>query len=407
MSELLLSNARVLDVEGGRYYDHRFVSVENGRIAAIDDVKPRGAIAEIDLGGRVLMPGLCDAHVHVTGISADLAAVNKMSPFYVAQHARKIMEDMLLRGFTTVRDAGGADFGLAKAVEEGLIIGPRLLYCGHALSQTGGHGDFRAAGEMTFNECLCCAGLSTLCDGVPAMRRACREEIRRGANHIKLMVSGGVASPTDRIDSLQFAMEEIKAAAEEADSANIPVMAHAHTPRAISRALACGITSIEHGNLLDQTSIALFKKYDAFLVPTLITYRALADEWAAVGLPAEVAPKLGQVMDAGLHALRLAHEGGVKIAFGTDLLGGMHRRQLEEFGIRAAVQSPIDMIRSATTIAAALFRLSDQIGTIDPGKYADMLVVDGDPLADIGVLQNPETYLRTIIKSGDIVLNTC
>jgi imidazolonepropionase-like amidohydrolase len=405
LEPLLLSNARVLDVVGGRYYDNRFVSIADGRISAIGDTRPNGIAREIDLGGRVLMPGLCDAHVHVTALTADLASVNKMSPFYVAQHARVLMEAMLQRGFTTVRDAGGADFGLAKAVEEGLIEGPRLLFCGHSLSQTGGHGDVRGPGELYFNECLCCAGLGAICDGVAEVRRACREEIRRGANQIKLMVSGGVASPTDRIDSLQFSWEELQAAVEEAQSANIPVMAHAYTARAINRALKCGIDSIEHGNLLDASSIALFKVHDAFLVPTLITYKALSEEGVAAGLPAALAPKITEVVHSGINALRLAYEGGVKIVYGTDLLGSMQRRQLEEFAIRAAVQSPIELIRSATTTAAALFRLSGEIGTIEPGKRADLLVVEGDPLADIGALQAPDRHLAAILKGGQLMKN--
>ena len=402
---LLLSNARVLDVVAGRYHDGRFVSISNGRIAAITEVKPAEAGREIDLGGRVLMPGLCDAHVHATAVTADLASVNKMSPFYVAQRARVLLEDMLRRGFTTVRDAGGADFGLAKAVEEGLILGPRLLFCGHSLSPTGGHGDIRGPGELYFNECLCCAGLSAVCDGVAEIRRACREEIRRGANQIKLMVSGGVASPTDRIDSLQFAWEELQAAVEEAQCANIPTMAHAYTARAINRALKCGVDSIEHGNLLDETSVALFKQHDAFLVPTLITYRALGEEGVAAGLPAAMAPKIAEVAEAGIQALRLAHSGGVKIVFGTDLLGSMQRRQLEEFTIRAAVQSPAELIRSATVTAAALFRLSHEIGTVDPGKRADLLIIEGDPLSDIAVLENPDVNLLAVMKGGRLVKN--
>jgi imidazolonepropionase-like amidohydrolase len=401
---LLLSNARVLDVEAGVYRDSRFVSIDGGRITAIAESRPRQFKGrEIDLAGRVLMPGLCDAHVHVTALTADLQAINRMAPSYVAQHARRILEEMLFRGFTTVRDAGGADYGLAAAVDEGLINGPRLLYCGHALSQTGGHGDIRRAGEMHFNGCLCCPGLGTICDGVSEMRRACREEIRKGANQIKLMVSGGVASPTDRIDSTQFSYDEIAAAVEEARAANIPVMAHAYTARAINRALECGIDSIEHGNLLDEASIALFKAKNAFLVPTLITYRALAEEGIAAGLPAAWAPKIAEVSHAGLNALRLAHQAGVRIVYGTDLLGAMQRRQLEEFAIRAEVQSPIDMIRSATVTAAELFRLSHEIGTVAPGKRADLIVIEGDPLADIATLQNPDKHLRAIIRDGRAV----
>jgi imidazolonepropionase-like amidohydrolase len=403
---IIISNARVLDVDAGTYLDNRFVEIRNGRIASIGDSRPRIDAEELDIGGRTLMPGLCDAHVHVTAVTADLGAVNHMSPFYVAQHARKIMEDMLLRGFTTVRDAGGADFGLARAVEEGLIKGPRLLFCGHSLSQTGGHGDIRGPGDMHFNECLCCAGLSAICDGVAEMRKACREEIRKGANQIKLMVSGGVASPTDRIDSTQFAFEEIQAAVQEAHAANIPVMAHAYTAKAINRALMCGVDSIEHGNLLDMSAIRHFKQYDAFLVPTLITYRALAEEGVEAGLPEKMVPKISEVIDAGIAALRMAHEAGVKIVYGTDLLGSMHRRQLEEFVIRSAVQAPIDIIRSATTTAAALFRMQEQIGRVAPDYRADLLVVDGDPIADVQVLTRPEENLRAIMKGGAFVKNT-
>ena len=401
---LLLSNARILDVEAGVYRDGRFVSVDGGRIRAIEDTRPRQREGrEIDLKGRVLMPGLCDAHVHAMAFTADLQAITRTAPTYVAQHARRILEEMLFRGFTTVRDAGGADFGLAAAVEEGLINGPRLLFSGHALSQTGGHGDIRRAGEMHFSGCLCAPGLGIICDGVSEMRRACREEIRKGANQIKLMVSGGVASPTDRIDSTQFSYDEITAAVEEARAANIPVLAHAYTARAINRALECGVDSIEHGNLLDESSIALFKAKDAFLVPTLITYRALGEEGIAAGLPAAWAPKIAEVSHAGLNALRLAHRAGVKIAFGTDLLGTMQRRQLEEFAIRAEVQSPIDIIRAATVTAAALFRLSGEIGTVAPGKRADLIVIEGDPLADVAALQNPDKYLKAIIRGGQVV----
>ncbi len=403
IESLLLSNARVLDVEAGAYHDGQFVLLEGGRISAIADSRPQHKGREIDLNGRVLMPGLCDAHVHVTALTADLASVNRMAPSYVAQHARRSLEETLLRGFTTVRDAGGADFGLANAIDEGLIVGPRLLYCGHALSQTGGHGDIRRPGEMYFNGCLCCAGLSTICDGVSEMRRSCREEIRKGANQIKLMVSGGVASPTDRIDSTQFSSDEMAAAVEEARAANIPVMAHAYTARAINRALNCGVDSIEHGNLLDETSVALFKAHGAFLVPTLITYRALAEEGIAAGLPAAWAPKIAEVSKSGLKALRMAHEAGVKIVYGTDLLGVMQRRQLEEFAIRAEVQSPIELIRSAPVTAAELFRLADEIGTIAPGKRADLIVIEGDPLADITALQDPEKHLKAIIRDGRVI----
>ena len=401
--DLLFCNALVLDVVVGTYLPDRFVLVREGRIAEITGTRPRFDGPAYDLRGRVLMPGLCDAHVHVTALSADFAALSRMSPAYVAIGAARILAQMLARGFTTVRDAGGADYGLAKAVADGLIPGPRLLFCGHALSQTGGHGDMRGPGETALNACLCCSGVGFVCDGVDAVRKACRDEIRKGATHLKLMVSGGIASPTDRIDSTQFSLGELRAATEEAEAANIPVMAHAYTARAITRALRGGVSSIEHGNLLDEGCVALFRETGAFLVPTLATYRALAEEGVAAGLPKEMHAKLADVLDAGLRALEIAHRGGVKLAYGTDLLGVMHRHQLREFALRREVQAPIDVIRAATVNAAALFRMSGEIGEVAPGARADLLVVDGDPLADLGALQDPARFLRAVVKDGALV----
>jgi imidazolonepropionase-like amidohydrolase len=399
--DLILDHATVLDTRAGRLLPGRHVTVRAGRIAAIDTVRPEAPGAErLDLKGMTLMPGLCDAHVHVTAATADFAALRHWSPSYVAAHAAEILRGMLHRGFTTVRDAGGADFGLARAIEEGLLVGPRLLYCGHALSQTGGHGDMRGPGEDGLDACFCRAGLGAICDGVAEMRRACRHEIRKGASHLKLMVSGGVSSPTDRIDSTQFSEGELRAAVEEAEAANIYVIAHAYTARAINRALDCGVRSIEHGNLLDDSSIERFLAHDAFLVPTLSTYHALAEEGLANGLSPDMHRKLFDVLDAGTLAVERAYKAGVRMAYGTDLLGTMHRRQLDEFSLRGAVMPAADVIRSATCVAADLFKLTGEIGEVLVGARADLLVVDGDPLADLGVLQDPERRLKMVMKGG-------
>jgi imidazolonepropionase-like amidohydrolase len=237
------------------------------------------------------------------------------------------------------------------------------------------------------------------------VRRAARNEIRKGAHHVKLMVSGGVASPTDRVDSTQFADEEIRAAVEEAEAANIYVTAHAYTSRAINRALRAGVQTIEHGNLMDETSIPLFDETGAFYVPTLATYSSLAERGMEFGLPADSHKKVFDVLEAGLHALELAHRAGIPIAYGTDLLGGMHEDQLTEFQIRSEVQPPDEILRSATTVAARLLRMEGKIGTIAPGSYADLLVVDSNPLEDIRRLMSPREHLRLIIARGKIVKN--
>lgn len=399
-ANLLFLNANVLDVVAGTYVPDRHVVIRDGRIAEISGQRPAFDGPVFDLKGRVLMPGLCDAHVHVTAISADFATLVRTPPSYITAKAGQILHGMLMRGFTTVRDAGGADYGLAQAVAEGILPGPRLLFCGHALSQTGGHGDVRGAGETSLPDCFCCAGFGLVCDGVSEVRRAAREEIRRGATQLKLMVSGGVASPTDRIDSTQFSISELQAAVEEAEAANIPVMAHAYTARAIKRALRAGVDSIEHGNLLDDSCVDVFLETGKTLVPTLSTYSALAEEGLAAGMPKELHAKVFQVLDAGLRALETAHRGGVKLAYGSDLLGPMHRRQLGEFAIRHQVQPAIDVIRAATVNAAALFRRAGDIGVVAEGARADLLVLAGDPLRDLGVLQDPPRFLKAVLKDG-------
>ena len=406
MTDLLLTNARVLDVRAGELRKASQILIQDGKIAAVGAGLPAGDADTIDVGGRVVMPGLCDMHVHVTAATADLSAIRHWSPAYVTAHAAKILEGMLMRGFTTVRDGGGADWGLAKAVDEDLIAGPRIFFCGHALSQTGGHGDMRSSGDDGVGYGWLTPGLGWVCDGVSALRRACREEVRRGAHHIKLMVSGGVASPTDRIDSTQFSEEEIRAAVEEAEAANLYVMVHAYTARAINRALRCGAKTVEHGNLLDEASIDLFLENDAFLVPTLSIYQALADEGVEAGLPEELYNKVFDVLDAGKRALDMAYSGGVKMAYGTDLLGQMHRRQLDEFAIRGEIIPAIEALRAATCNGADLLGRTGELGEIVEGATADLLVSEKNPLDDLTVMTAPESNLRLIMKAGRVYKNT-
>ena len=401
---IVLDNAAVLDVVAGKLRPRQRVLLKGGRIEGVEPAaSERRAAARgvtVDVKGRTVMPGLCDAHVHVTAWTADLGELMRSSPSYTAARAAGILGEMLLRGFTTVRDGGGADYGLAQAVAEGLIRGPRILFCGHALSQTGGHGDLRGRGEEVVAGVSPGAGLGQVCDGVSAVRRACRQEIRRGASHIKLMLSGGVCSPTDRVTSAQFSEEEIRAAVEEAELAGLYCMGHVYTARAANRALRCGVRSLEHCNLIDESSVELFVKHGAFMVPTLVTYEKLAHDDAASGASAERAAKLEQVKEHGLRALELAYRGGVSLAYGTDLLGANQRHQLAEFSLRAQVQKPIDVLRAATCQAAALFGEAGETGVVAAGARADLLVVEGDPLRDLGCMEHPEHRLKAIMKGG-------
>ncbi|MFC7403624.1 metal-dependent hydrolase family protein [Georgenia alba] len=400
---VVIRNASVADVEAGTLEPDRTLVLADGRIQEVGGAStpsPSGA-RELDAAGRVVVPGLVDAHVHVMAGTANLAAQAEESPFYVAAQASVILRGMLRRGFTTVRDTGGADFGIARAVGEGLWEGPRVIFGGKALSPTGGHGDSRGPGRMSLPD-ECCH-LATVVDGEDAARRAARHQLRTGAHHVKVMLSGGVASPTDRIDSTQFGDAEVRAIVEEAQAANRYVTGHAYTARAVNRGLRLGVRCIEHGNLIDDESVRLFVEHDAFLVPTLVTYEYLKKEGAAAGLPKESQEKVDTVLVAGLEALERAWRGGVNIAFGTDLLGAMHGHQNDEFRIRAQVQPARDVLLAATVGAARLLGLEDEIGVVAPGARADVLVVDGNPLEDAGVLARPEANLRAVVQAGRVV----
>jgi imidazolonepropionase-like amidohydrolase len=406
MGITILQNAAVLDPERAELAEGQSVVVDGRRIADVGPglTGPDEAVV-VDVGGRTVMPGLIDAHTHPAVVDADLFAMAEWPPSYVAARAGRALEGMLARGFTTIRDVGGGDFGLAKAVEDGYFTGPRIRFGGKQLSQTGGAGDWRAPSRRVYDDNYYSPAIGVICDGVPEVRRAVREEVRRGAHHIKVYLSGAVDSPSDRVDSTQFSLEELRAIVEEATAANIYVAGHAYTSRAINRGLECGVRSIEHGNLMDSSSIPLFKEYGAFYVPTIVTYQTLAAKSRDGQLPADIAAKLEGVIDGAIGALEMAHAAGLPIVYGTDLFADMHDQQLREFIIRAEVQPPADLIRSATTTAAQLLRLVGEVGVVAPGALADLLVVDGNPLEDIRVLTTPRRSLKLIVKDGQIYKN--
>jgi imidazolonepropionase-like amidohydrolase len=400
-SNLFIRNATYLDVPAGSYRKAN-IRVEAGVIAEVgEDVRNDGGTEELDAKDRFVLPGLIDCHVHVTAATADLGQLGDWSPNYAAFSTAKIMGAMLDRGFTTVRDAAGADFGLHEAQAEGLLRGPRLFFGGKALSQTGGHADPRPRGRHSLDGHYCCPHIGRIADGVDAVRQAARDELRKGAHHIKIMAGGGVASPTDRIDSTQYSLSEIEAAVEEADAANRYVTAHAYTGRAINRALKAGVRGIEHGNLLDDESLELFQAHNAFLTMNLVTYWALEREGRDFGLSQENWEKVAAVLDGGYEALGRAHEAGVNLAYGTDLLGGMHRHQAKEFAIRGKIIPAIDVVRSATTTAAALLQREGELGVIAEGAAGDFVLTYEDPLLDLEVLS--ESRLASVVQNGNVV----
>lgn len=400
---ILFTSASVLDPATGQLLAGRQVLVEGTDIVAVSDTPLEAPGAEvIDLAGKVLMPGLIDCHVHCVASSMNLGANARMPNILAALKSVPIIEGMISRGFTSVRDAGGADWSLAEATRTGLVRGPRIFPAGRAISQTGGHGDFRPRNDI-IEPCYCSSKLgaiSRVADGVDAVRLAAREEIQKGATQIKIMASGGVASPNDPIHFLGYSRDEIAAIAEEAANAGTYVMAHAYTSAAIIRAAECGVRTIEHGNLVDDAAARVLADHDAYVVPTLITYEALYYEGAALGFPKEAIAKIDGVRGPGLASLEVLAKRGVKMGFGSDLLGEAHRLQSEEFRLRAQVLGNAEALRSATTYAAEILQGVGRYGTIAPGAAADLLVVDGNPLDDISVLLGQGEHLLAIMKDG-------
>jgi imidazolonepropionase-like amidohydrolase len=408
MSRIVLENCTLLDGTSPDLRHGMQVLVEGERIREVSETPIAAAgMQTLDLKGKTLMPGLIDAHAHLIATTLNLGQLAHEPATLTTARARHIAEGMLRRGFTTIRDAGGADWGLAAAIEYGLIDGPRVFYAGRALSQTGGHGDFRPR-TWEADHCACCmAGtqFSVIADGVAAVQRAAREELRRGASQIKIMASGGVASPTDPVWNLQYSEEEIRAIVWEAQSWQTYVMAHAYTPEAVSRCVRYGVRSIEHGNLIDAATAALMASAGAFLVPTLVTYEALHREGKQWGLPQVSIDKIKGVREAGLHSLEHARAAGVKMGFGTDLLGETHHYQSLEFSIRAQVLSPFEVIQSATLTNAELLNRCGELGVLAPGALADLIAVNGNPLQDLTLLQEQGKHLSLIMKGGKIYKN--
>lgn len=406
MASILFKNASLLDPLLPELQEDHHVLVEDGHIKEVSDRPIRADAARvIDVAGRTLMPGLIDLHVHVLATQLNLGTQGVLADALVMMRSVPIMAAMLRRGFTTVRDAGGAGWGLKCAVEEGTIKGPRLFISGHAISQTGGHGDSRPRSDhlRPMSYCGCCfrAGdISRVADGIDEVRRAVRQELQMGADQIKIMASGGVASPTDPIAAFGYSEEEIRVIVEEAASRQTYVLAHSYTADAIERAVRNGVRTIEHGNLVDEPVAQLMASKGVFVVPTLVTYEALATEGADYGLPPDSVAKIETVRSAGLRSLEIYRRAGVKMGYGSDLLGPSQRLQSDEFRIRREVLSAQEVIQCATTTAAEVLNRVGQLGRVQAGAIADLLLVDGNPYRDLSCLLGQGEHLALIMKGG-------
>jgi imidazolonepropionase-like amidohydrolase len=404
--------ARLIDGSGADPIDDATLVFEGERIAALGSRGqisiPRDATV-IEAQGRTLVPGLIDCHVHVMGqwgydLLRRLVTPPSLALLYAVPNVRATLE----AGITTVRDAGGAPAGVKLAVERGLFPGPRMLCAVSVLSQTGGHGD---------SFMPCCVDLRSpmgpgptdvphaVVDGIEPMRHKVREILRAGADWIKLCTSGGVLSPADSPESAQFTVDEIAVAVYEARAQGKRCMAHAQSNRGIKNAIEAGIASIEHGIYLDDEAIAMMLERGVYLVPTLVAPQdviALAEARPGL-LPAYAVEKAREVIEAHRQSFRRAVAAGVKIAMGTDTGVGPHGGNARELALMVEHgMTPMQAIVASTRSAAELLRLDDRLGTLAPGKLADLLLLDGDPLADIRVLADHEK-LALVVKGGAAV----
>jgi len=403
MMQTLFCNLQLLDPRFDEPRGGYEGLTEGGLIKEGSDRSIAAANAQrIDCGGRILMPGLIDCHVHVYLSEVNVSLLEHVPVSLLAARAAPLMLGMLNRGFTTVRDTGGADWGLKEATDKWLLPGPRLFIAGKALGPTGGHSDGRRRTDHG-TRCHCCDALHFamgLADGVAEVRKAVREEMRQGCDQVKIMMSGGVASPYDPLDSLQFSPEEVAAAVEEAHAFGRYVCAHAYSAEAITRAAHAGVRTIEHGNLIDEASAKLMASKGMYLIANLVTYYEMKKRAAEYGMSADMLAKNDLVIDGGLRSLEICKRAGVPVAYGTDLLGQLQSEQSREFMIRAEVQRPIEVIRAATLIGAEIVRQVGKLGCIKPGAFADLLVVDGNPLLNLAVLQEQGKFLAAIMKGG-------
>lgn len=397
MTRTLLHGGRLFDGTGAPLAEADVV-IQHGRI--VDVGRGLDGDEQVDATGLAILPGLFDCHVHMTSSSIDLLA-NLQEPFsYQFYAAARNLRRTLDCGITTVRDAGGADLGVKQAVDDGLIDGPRMRIAVTILGQTGGHTD----GWMVNGECV--RGLSAphpgrpdgIVDGVDAMRRKVRELRRAGADVIKVCTSGGVLSPRDDPRHPQFSLDELAVCVAEAAAGGLAVMAHAQATDGIKNAVRAGIRSIEHGIYLDDEAISMMLERGTWLVPTLVAPQAVLDAVDdGASLPEVIVRKAREVVDIHRDAFRRAVAAGVRIAMGTDSGVGPHGRNLDELALMArGGLTPEQVLVAATSSAAELMGLRRELGTIERGKRADLVLVDGDPY-DFSTLGE---RIRGVYKDG-------
>jgi imidazolonepropionase-like amidohydrolase len=409
MPQILFKNLNLLDPRWNEARGGYEVLVEDDLIKEVSSKPIKAAKARtVDCGKRTLMPGLIDCHVHVFLVEVNIRNLENVPLTLLTARSADLMKSMIDRGFTTVRDTGGADWGIKTAVEAGLIPGPRLFISGRAIGPTGGHSDSRRRTDSGAS-CGCCNAMvycMAIADGADEVRKLVREQMRQGADQVKIMCSGGVASPYDPLDSLQFSEAEIAAATDEARNFGRYVLAHAYTPEAITRAVTNGVRTIEHGNLIDAKSAKLLKSSGGYMIANLVTYFSMKERAAQFGMTADMLAKNDIVLEGALRSLEICKAAGVKVGYGTDLLGALQVDQSLEFIHRAKVLKPLEIIRQATVVGAEILRMEGKLGVVEPGAYADLIVVDGNPLKKLELFLDQGAHLPAIMKAGKFHKNT-
>ncbi len=405
---LIFANAFLIDGTGAEPHEGATVVVADGVIRDVEGPGARHAKGRlVDLKGKTLMPGLIDAHVHVGNIEIRNHLTAQLPPaVYVLRACRNLETDLDL-GFTTVRDAAGLDPGFRAAIEQGLVRGPRLLLSVTPLAQSGGSTAVQGWGPDTPMPRNSLGIYPEICDGPDQVRAAARRTLARGADQIKVFADGEVlaAQAADRAKPGQwkFTVEELRAAVEVAEAAGSYVMAHTYVPRAIQNCLLAGVRSIEHGNLLNEETAKLMAERGAFFVPTLTTYDLLVRTGKSSGLDEYSLEKLALVGQSGRRAVELAHRAGVKIASGSDIVGPGQAFKGRELAIKAEILGAMGAIVSATKTNAELLQMADRLGTVEPGKWADLIVLDGNPLKDPGLFEDGLKTVRLVLKGGEVM----
>jgi imidazolonepropionase-like amidohydrolase len=401
----VLHNARLWDGVSDEAVDNATVIVDGARIReAGAGVTYSAEATRIDCGGRFMMPGLIDAHYHANTPSYDFYGTDRMHPTLLASHAVRLLTGAVDRGYTTIRDAGGGDVGLAQALDAGLIDGPRFFYPGKALTQTGGHGDMRKRGEPDL--CGCGEYAGVICeavDGPDEMRKAVRQRFRQGATQIKIFLSGGVSTELAPLEMPHFTDAEILVAVEEAARRGSYVMAHCHTDAGARRCVELGVRTIEHGSLITPETAKLIAEAGSYVVPTLSAGELIAENATDLGLPASATQKVREVNKRTLEAIEACVKAGVKLGLGCDLHGDIFlQTQGRELLLRGQIQRPVDVLRSATSINAEIVQRAGELGQITPGALADLILVDGDPLSDLSVFVESAKTVRLVIIGGKV-----